>query len=468
MTPATISSGIVPNPPPSTSYVPLSRNNWDILFQPLFDKLLTPSPSVDPLSPKVIAPIAEVVALDPAELTENHDLDIAHMNNDPLFGIPIIENDFESSSSDVIPTVVHTAAPNLEHITKWTKDHLLDNIISELERPVSTRLQLHEQALFCYYDAFLTSVELKNYKDALTQACWIKAMQEELIEFEHLEKCMSANRKVCRSDNLNHVYKLKKALYGLKQAFHACDPMDTLMVEKSKLDEDSQRKAFGLTHYHKMVGTLMYLTATRPDLTFDVYMCARGLWYPKDSSIALIAYADADQQVSKILDEVHLETVLHEEELEFLPDPGIAEAQSTQYVITNNAAYQADDLDAYDSDCDEINSAKIALMENLSHYGYDNLAEVHSLDNVTNNVIDQVVHAMPISKQSNIMNRLDTEITIVQMAVDIIVKNTRTMDMTIDQQVALDEALVPHASKLRIGKSNFRLRSNITSKESTL
>nr|GEV74161.1 retrovirus-related Pol polyprotein from transposon TNT 1-94 [Tanacetum cinerariifolium] len=67
--------------------------------------------------------------------------------------------------------------------------------------------------------------------------------------------------------------------------------------------------------------------------------------------------------------------VLHEEELEFLADPGIAETQSTQYVITNNAAYQADDLDAYDSDSDEINSAKIAFMGNLSHYGSDNLAE---------------------------------------------------------------------------------------------
>nr|GEW76632.1 hypothetical protein [Tanacetum cinerariifolium] len=70
--------------------------------------------------------------------------------------------------------------------------------------------------------------------------------------------------------------------------------------------------------------------------------------------------------------------VLHEEELEFLIDPGIAETQRTQYVITNNAAYQADDLDAYDSDCDEINSAKIALMANLSHYGSDNLAEYAS------------------------------------------------------------------------------------------
>nr|GEX84359.1 reverse transcriptase domain-containing protein [Tanacetum cinerariifolium] len=67
--------------------------------------------------------------------------------------------------------------------------------------------------------------------------------------------------------------------------------------------------------------------------------------------------------------------ILYEEELEFLADPGIAEAQTTQYVITNNATYQADDLDAYDSDGDEINSAKIALMVNLSYYGSDNLAE---------------------------------------------------------------------------------------------
>nr|GEZ06552.1 hypothetical protein [Tanacetum cinerariifolium] len=69
--------------------------------------------------------------------------------------------------------------------------------------------------------------------------------------------------------------------------------------------------------------------------------------------------------------------VLHEEELEFLADPGIAETSSTQYAVTNNAAYQANDLDAYDSDCEELNSAKIALMANLSHYGFDNLAEVN-------------------------------------------------------------------------------------------
>nr|GEW94387.1 hypothetical protein [Tanacetum cinerariifolium] len=103
--------------------------------------------------------------------------------------------------------------------------------------------------------------------------------------------------------------------------------------------------------------------------------------------------------------------VLHEEELEFLADPGIAETQSTQYVVTNNAAYKVDDLDAYDSDCDEINSAKIALMVNLSHYGSDNLAEVHNQDSVTNNVIHQDVQAALTSEQSNILNQPETEIT---------------------------------------------------------
>nr|GFC73553.1 hypothetical protein [Tanacetum cinerariifolium] len=67
--------------------------------------------------------------------------------------------------------------------------------------------------------------------------------------------------------------------------------------------------------------------------------------------------------------------VLQEEELDFLADPGMAESSTNQNVVTTNAAYQMDDLDAYDSDYDELNSAKVALMENLSHYGSDNLAE---------------------------------------------------------------------------------------------
>ncbi|GJS92692.1 retrovirus-related pol polyprotein from transposon TNT 1-94 [Tanacetum coccineum] len=439
MTPATISSGLVPNPPPSTPFVPPSRTNWDLLFQPLFDELLNPLSSVDCIDPEVISPIAEVVAPEPAASTDspssttvdqdtpspsnsqttpetqssvipndvekdNHDLDVACMNNDPFFGIPIPENNSKASSSlDAIPTVVHIAAPNSEH----------------------------------------------NYKDALTQACWIEAMQEELNEFERLEvwelvprpdkgidfeesfapvarlnairiflayaahmnmivyqidvKTTFLNGILCEEvyvsqpdrfvdqDNPNHMYKLKKALYRLQQVprtwydllstfllslefskgtvdptlfirrqgkdillvqiyiddiifasttpelcdqyskimcpkifkkygMESSNPVDTLIVEKSKLDEDTQGKSVNPTHYHRMVDTLMYLTASRPDLSFNVCVCARyqakptekhlhavkrifkclrgtvnrGLWYPKDYSIALTAYANAD------------------------------------------------------------------------------------------------------------------------------------------------------------------------------
>ncbi|GKC21298.1 integrase, catalytic region, zinc finger, CCHC-type containing protein [Tanacetum coccineum] len=206
MTPTTISSGLVPNPPPSTPFVPPLRTDWDMLFQPLFDELFTPPPSVDFPAPKIIAPINEVVALEldvststPSSPTvdqdapspsnsqktpktpppvilndveaDNHDIEVAHMGNDPYFGVPIPEvSSDQPSSSDIIHTIVHPDHQISKHNSKWTKDHPLENIIGELTRPVSTRLQLHEQALFCYYDAFLTAVEPKTYKDALTQA----------------------------------------------------------------------------------------------------------------------------------------------------------------------------------------------------------------------------------------------------------------------------------------------------------
>ncbi|GJW08411.1 retrovirus-related pol polyprotein from transposon TNT 1-94, partial [Tanacetum coccineum] len=69
MTPATISSGLVPNSPPSTPFVPPSRTYWDLLFQPLFDELLTPPPSVDHPTHEVIALIADLVAPEPTTST---------------------------------------------------------------------------------------------------------------------------------------------------------------------------------------------------------------------------------------------------------------------------------------------------------------------------------------------------------------------------------------------------------------
>ncbi|GJV72176.1 retrovirus-related pol polyprotein from transposon TNT 1-94 [Tanacetum coccineum] len=101
---------------------------------------------------------------------------------------------------------------------------------------------------------------------------------------------------------------------------HKSDPVDTPMVERTKLDEDLSGTPVDQTKYRSMIGSLMYLTASRPDLVFAVCMCARyqsrptkkhleavkrvfrylqgtinmGLWYPKDTAMALTAYADAD------------------------------------------------------------------------------------------------------------------------------------------------------------------------------
>ncbi|GKC61412.1 integrase, catalytic region, zinc finger, CCHC-type containing protein [Tanacetum coccineum] len=157
MTPATISSGLIPNPPPLTSFVPPSRTNWDILFQPMFDELLTPLPSVDYPASKVVALIHEVIAPVPAVSTsspsstnvdqdapslshsqttpktkpliipndveeDNHDIEIAHMGNDPYFGIPIPKNPSgQSSSSDSIHTIVHPDHQVSEHNSKCVR-----------------------------------------------------------------------------------------------------------------------------------------------------------------------------------------------------------------------------------------------------------------------------------------------------------------------------------------------------------
>nr|GEW45090.1 hypothetical protein [Tanacetum cinerariifolium] len=93
--------------------------------------------------------------------------------------------------------------------------------------------------------------------------------------------------------------------------------------------------------------------------------------------------------------------ILYEEKLAFLADPGIADGQATQIVITNNVAYQAHDLDAYDSDCDELNTVKFALMANLSRYGLDVLPAVHNPDSIDNNMLNQAVQNSNSSAQQD-------------------------------------------------------------------
>ncbi|GKF37288.1 hypothetical protein Tco_0114046 [Tanacetum coccineum] len=102
--------------------------------------------------------------------------------------------------------------------------------------------------------------------------------------------------------------------------------------------------------------------------------------------------------------------VLTKEEWEFLADPGIAKGPVSQSVITHNVAYQADELDAYDSDCDKISTAKAVLKANLFSYSLDVLSEVPFSENTNNDMLNQSVQEMTYSEPSQFVEHTNEEI----------------------------------------------------------
>nr|GEY57702.1 integrase, catalytic region, zinc finger, CCHC-type, peptidase aspartic, catalytic [Tanacetum cinerariifolium] len=121
-----------------------------------------------------------------------------------------------NSTSQGSSSNVQSSHTPLELLGKWTKNHPLANVIVDPSRSVSTRKQLKTDAMWCYFNAFPTSVEPKNFKESMLESTWIEAMQEDIYEFERLKvwelvPCLDR-------DKPTHVYKLKKEIYGLKQA----------------------------------------------------------------------------------------------------------------------------------------------------------------------------------------------------------------------------------------------------------
>nr|GEW94975.1 retrovirus-related Pol polyprotein from transposon TNT 1-94 [Tanacetum cinerariifolium] len=211
--------GLVPKPTSSTPFVPPSRNDWDMLFQPLFDKLLTPPPSVDPSAPEVIAPIDEIYKVKLDEL------------------------------GGILKNKAHLVARG------YLQEEGID--FEESFAPVS-RLE----AIWIFL-AFVAHKNMVVYQLDVKTAFLNENLWEE-VYVSHPDGFVDP-------DNPNHVYKLKKALYGLKQAprmwydmlssflvsqdfskglvdptlfihrnendlllkydFKSCDPVDTPMVE---------------------------------------------------------------------------------------------------------------------------------------------------------------------------------------------------------------------------------------------
>nr|GEU94761.1 putative ribonuclease H-like domain-containing protein [Tanacetum cinerariifolium] len=259
-TPATISSGLMPNLISSTPFVPPSRTDWNMLF----DELLTPSLSIDHPAPKVIALIAKVVALEPAASTSspsskivdqdvplpsnsqtitetqssiipgdvednNYDLDVAHMNNDPFFGI-------------LIPKIeaMQEELNKFERLEVW-------ELVPQPDKVMVITLNL-------------------IYKVKLDE--WESKYSLESLNKYGFESCDPVDTPMVKKSKLDEDNEGK-----------AVDPshyLDTPMVKKSKLDEDNEGKVVDPSHYRGMIGTLLYLTTSRPDLQFSICMCTRS------------------------------------------------------------------------------------------------------------------------------------------------------------------------------------------------
>ncbi|GJZ36517.1 putative ribonuclease H-like domain-containing protein [Tanacetum coccineum] len=102
--------------------------------------------------------------------------------------------------------------------------------------------------------------------------------------------------------------------------------------------------------------------------------------------------------------------ILDEEKLAFLADPGVPDGQAVQTIIPNNVAFQIEDLDTYDSDCDDISNEKAVLMANISNYGSDVISEVPHSETYLNDMENQGVHAMQDFKQILVVDFTDNEI----------------------------------------------------------
>nr|GEW22769.1 hypothetical protein [Tanacetum cinerariifolium] len=258
---------------------------------------------------------------------------------------------FDASTSFHDPSNVHTFYQPYPHENKWTKDHPLHKIIGDPKSSVRTRGQLENS---CLFSCLLSSIKHANVAEALKDADWVSEMQDELDQFARL-KDFTVFQMDVKTAFLNgilkeevyvgqplgfvskqypdHVYAFDKALCGLKQAPRAWydvllqflinsgfQKVPTPMVEQAKLILYLVGKPVDHTDYQSMIGSLMYVTSSRPDIMFATCMCARyqanpnehyvsaikrifryikgtinlGLWYPKDSDFDLTVYSDAD------------------------------------------------------------------------------------------------------------------------------------------------------------------------------
>nr|GEU74740.1 retrotransposon protein, putative, unclassified [Tanacetum cinerariifolium] len=265
-----ISLGLVPNPVPATPYVPLTNKDLEILFQPMFDEYLEPPRVERPVSPTqaVQAPVNSVGVA--AISTFMKDNPVVPVDNNPFVNVFALEPSSDASSFRDARLVAKG----------YRQDEGID-----FEKSFAPVARIEDIRIFIPNAA---SKNITIYKMDVKTTFLNGELKEEVYVIQP--------EGFVNPDHLTHVYRLKKALYGLIQAYRvwmdSCDPVDTPMVDRLKLDEDPLRILVDQTRFRSMIGSLMYLTASRPDLVFVVCMCAS--WLSKKQKSTVISTTEAE------------------------------------------------------------------------------------------------------------------------------------------------------------------------------
>nr|GFB01707.1 copia protein [Tanacetum cinerariifolium] len=312
-------------PSSSTPYVPPSRNDWDLLFQPMFDELLNPPPSVDHQDPEVIALIANIIPPVQAESTcspssTTVDQDASLPRNDSLFGVPIPEVTFAQSSSTtrsymdfsayaahknmvVYQMDVKTAFLNgnfREEVYVSQPDGFVDQVNPNHVYKLKKALYGLKQAPHAWYDmlsSFLISQDFskgsvdptlfirRNGNDLLLVQIYVDdiifaASTPELCDLFANLMCLKFKMSMMGKISFFLGLQISESPKGIfinqsKYALESLKKYGFESLKKSKLDEDKEGKAIDPSHYRGMIDTLLYLTASRSDLQFAICMCAR-------------------------------------------------------------------------------------------------------------------------------------------------------------------------------------------------
>ncbi|GJT48700.1 retrovirus-related pol polyprotein from transposon TNT 1-94 [Tanacetum coccineum] len=267
---------------------------------------------------------------------------LAPVGNDPFVNVFAPKPNSKASSSGDVRLAESTSTyvtQTHHHLGKWSKDHPIDNVIGNPSRPVSTKKQLATDALWCLYNSVLSKVEPKNFTSAITEDCWFQAMQDEIYEFDQLQVWELVPQPDCvMIIALKWIYKVKldeygdvlknkarlvakgyrqeegidfeesfapKALYGLKQAPRAWYDTFSRFLLDNKFSKVSQSPGGIFSNQSKFALEILKKFGIDSCDLVDTPMVDRlkldedplgipGLWYLKDTAMALTAYADAD------------------------------------------------------------------------------------------------------------------------------------------------------------------------------